>query len=72
MQLMSEHIAELVPPLLEGLVVTLQIMAGAVVLAVPLALLSGIGRLSSLRPVRWTAAVYVEVFGGTSAPVQPF
>ena len=36
MQLISEHIAELVPPLLEGLAVTLEIMAGAVVLAVPL------------------------------------
>ncbi len=72
MQLMSEHIAQLVPPLLEGLVVTLQIMAGAVVLAVPLALLSGLGRLSSLRPVRWAASIYVEVFRGTSALVQLF
>ncbi|MNK36784.1 Inner membrane amino-acid ABC transporter permease protein YecS [compost metagenome] len=72
MQLISEHIAELVPPLLEGLAVTLQIMAGAVVLAVPLALASGIGRLSALRPVRWLASVYVEVFRGTSALVQLF
>ncbi|MFD4840629.1 ectoine/hydroxyectoine ABC transporter permease subunit EhuC [Achromobacter sp. NPDC058515] len=72
MQLISEHIAELVPPLLEGLAVTLQIMAGAVVLAVPLALASGIGRMSTLRPVRWLASVYVEVFRGTSALVQLF
>ncbi|CAB3664208.1 ectoine/hydroxyectoine ABC transporter permease subunit EhuC [Achromobacter marplatensis] len=72
MQLISEHIAELVPPLLEGLVVTLEIMAGAVVLAVPLALASGIGRMSPLRPVRWLASVYVEVFRGTSALVQLF
>ena len=72
MQLVSEHIAELVPPLLEGLVVTLEIMAGAVVLAVPLALLSGIGRLSPVRPVRWLASIYVEVFRGTSALVQLF
>ena len=72
MQLISEHIAELVPPLLEGLTVTLQIMAGAVVLAVPLALLSGMGRLSSAAPVRWLASVYVEVFRGTSALVQLF
>lgn len=72
MQLISEHIAELVPPLLEGLAVTLQIMAGAVVLAVPLALASGIGRLSTLPPVRWLASVYVEVFRGTSALVQLF
>ena len=72
MQLISEHIAELVPPLLEGLVVTLEIMAGAVVLAVPRALASGIGRMSPLRPVRWLASVYVEVFRGTSALVQLF
>lgn len=72
MQLISEHIVELIPPLLEGLAVTLQIMAGAVVLAVPLALTAGIGRLSALRSVRWLAAVYVEVFRGTSALVQLF
>lgn len=72
MQLISEHIATLAPPLLEGLGVTLQIMAGAVVLAVPLALASGIGRLSPLRPVRWLASIYVEVFRGTSALVQLF
>ncbi|MBO1012340.1 ectoine/hydroxyectoine ABC transporter permease subunit EhuC [Achromobacter sp. SD115] len=72
MRLISEHFAELVPPLLQGLAVTLEIMAGAVVLAVPLALAAGIGRLSSLRPVRWIAAVYVEVFRGTSALVQLF
>ena len=72
MQLISEHIAELVPPLLEGLAVTLEIMAGAVVLAVPLALAAGVGRLSTLRPVRWLASIYVEVFRGTSALVQLF
>lgn len=72
MSLIPESIAQLIPPLLEGLVVTLEIMAGAVVLAVPLALAAGIGRLSVLRPVRWLAAVYVEVFRGTSALVQLF
>lgn len=72
MRLISEHFAELAPPLLQGLVVTLEIMAGAVVLAVPLALAAGIGRLSSVRPLRWIAAVYVEVFRGTSALVQLF
>ncbi|MFY2058266.1 ectoine/hydroxyectoine ABC transporter permease subunit EhuC [Achromobacter xylosoxidans] len=72
MQLISEHIAELMPPLLEGLAVTLEIMAGAVVLAVPLALVAGVGRLSTVRPVRWLASIYVEVFRGTSALVQLF
>ncbi|MGE8656288.1 MAG: ectoine/hydroxyectoine ABC transporter permease subunit EhuC [Achromobacter sp.] len=72
MPLISEHIAELVPPLLQGLAVTLEIMAGAVVLAVPLALAAGVGRLATLRPVRWLASIYVEVFRGTSALVQLF
>ncbi|SSW62815.1 ectoine/hydroxyectoine ABC transporter permease subunit EhuC [Achromobacter agilis] len=72
MQLISEHFAELAPPLLEGLGVTLQVMAGAMVLAIPLALAAGICRLSSLRPVRWIASIYVEVFRGTSALVQLF
>lgn len=72
MQLLSEHIVELAPPLLEGLAVTLEIMAGAVVLAVPLALVAGIGRLSTLRPARWLASIYIEVFRGTSALVQLF
>ncbi|MGY6270215.1 ectoine/hydroxyectoine ABC transporter permease subunit EhuC [Achromobacter denitrificans] len=72
MQLISEHFAELAPPLLEGLGVTLQVMAGAVVLAVPLALAAGICRLSALRPLRWIASIYVEVFRGTSALVQLF
>lgn len=72
MPLIPEHIVELVPPLLEGLAVTLEIMGGAVVLAVPLALAAGIGRLSTLRPVRWLASIYVEVFRGTSALVQLF
>ncbi|PJM89364.1 ectoine/hydroxyectoine ABC transporter permease subunit EhuC [Achromobacter ruhlandii] len=72
MQLISEHIAELVPPLLEGLAVTLEIMAGAVVLAVPLGRVGGVGRLSTVRPVRWLASIYVEVFRGTSALVQLF
>ncbi len=72
MRLISEHFADLAPPLLQGLAVTLEIMAGAVALAVPLALAAGIGRLSPLRPLRWIAAVYVEVFRGTSALVQLF
>ncbi|MEI2415002.1 ectoine/hydroxyectoine ABC transporter permease subunit EhuC [Orrella sp. JC864] len=62
----------LLPPLLEGLMVTLQVTAGAIALAVPLAVLAGLGRLSRLRLLRWPASVYVEVFRGTSALVQLF
>ncbi|WP_144633392.1 ectoine/hydroxyectoine ABC transporter permease subunit EhuC [Bordetella genomosp. 13] len=59
-------------PLLEGLAVTLQITLGAAVLAVPLALLAGLGRMSGSVLVRGVSMTYVEIFRGTSALVQLF
>jgi len=59
-------------PLSEGLKVTLQITAGAAVLAVPLALAGGLGRISDHVVARTLAMAYVEVFRGTSALVQLF
>lgn len=67
----NEPIA-LLPPLLEGLMVTLQVTAGAIALAIPLAIVAGLGRLSRNKLLRWPASVYVEVFRGTSALVQLF
>ena len=63
---------DLLPDLLGGLVVTLQVTAGAAVLALVMSFLGGLGRLSRTRPVRWVATAYVEVFRGTSALVQLF
>ncbi|SAI71868.1 inner membrane component of binding-protein-dependent transport system [Bordetella ansorpii] len=62
----------ILPPLLEGLAVTLQITIGAALLAVPLALAAGLGRMSGSRLVRGVSMTYVEVFRGTSALVQLF
>lgn len=67
-----DTLGELAPPLLDGLGVTLQVMAGAAALAAPLAVVAGVGRLLTRRPLRWLASVYVEVFRGTSALVQLF
>ena len=63
---------DLLPDLLGGLIVTLQVTAGAAVLALVMSFLGGLGRLSRTRPVRWVATAYVEVFRGTSALVQLF
>ncbi|MEW5709967.1 MAG: ectoine/hydroxyectoine ABC transporter permease subunit EhuC [Pseudomonadota bacterium] len=63
---------DLVPPLLDGLAVTLRLTAGAALLSVPIALAAGLARLSPWRAVRWPATAYVEVFRGTSALVQLF
>jgi len=63
---------DLLPPLLQGLAVTLRITAGAALLALPLAVAAGLARLSASPLARWPAATYVEVFRGTSALVQLF
>ena len=63
---------EILPSLAGGFAVTLKLTLGAALLAVACALISGLARLAPLAPVRWTAAIYVEVFRGTSALVQLF
>lgn len=68
---MNEFLA-LLPPLLRGLVVTVEITLCAAALAVPLALAAGLGRLSCSAWMRWPATAYVEIFRGTSALVQLF
>jgi polar amino acid transport system permease protein len=59
-------------PLLRGLAVTLEITAAAGAAAVVIALAAGLARASGSRWLRWPAAVYVEIFRGTSALVQLF
>ncbi|WP_238009884.1 ectoine/hydroxyectoine ABC transporter permease subunit EhuC [Dactylosporangium sp. AC04546] len=61
-----------VDSLLRGALVTLVVVAVAVLIATPVALVAGLARLSRLRVVRLVAGVYVEVFRGTSALVQLF
>lgn len=55
-----------------GMMVTVQITAGAAIVAVVAACLAGLARSSGSRWLRWPATVYVEVFRGTSALVQLF
>ncbi len=56
----------------EGLLVTLQVTALGAVLAVIVAFAAGIARLSQHLVIRAPAAVFVEVFRGTSLIVQMF
>src|SRR5690606_226383 len=63
---------DLLPPLLDGLRVTLRLTLGGALVAVVCALLAGTGRLSPVLPVRWLCTIYVEVFRGTSVLVQLF
>ncbi|MCL2620891.1 MAG: amino acid ABC transporter permease [Defluviitaleaceae bacterium] len=56
--------------LLNGLLVTLQVSAGAVLIGVILGLLSALMRLSNIKPLNWLSTAYVSVFRGTPVLVQ--
>jgi len=63
---------DLLPDLVGGLVVTLQVTVGGALVALVMAFAGGLGRRASSRAIRWGASVYIEVFRGTSALVQLF
>lgn len=63
---------DLLPPLLDGLRVTLQLTVGGIAVAVLAALVAGLARLSPRVVLRWPALAYIETFRGTSALVQLF
>jgi polar amino acid transport system permease protein len=63
---------ELVDPLLDGAAVTAKITAYSIVLALIVAFVMGIARMSEQRVIRLLAGAYIEVFRGTSVLVQMF
>jgi polar amino acid transport system permease protein len=65
-------LAELLPLLLRGAVVTVQVTVLAALLSIAVALAAGLGRLSSNRAARWASGIYIEIFRGTSGLVQMF
>ncbi|MGH2780233.1 MAG: ectoine/hydroxyectoine ABC transporter permease subunit EhuC [Thermoleophilaceae bacterium] len=68
---MSE-IQPFLPFLLKGALVTAQVTLLGLLLALAVAFVAGLGRLSSVRAVRWAAGGFIEVFRGTSVVVQLF
>lgn len=63
---------DFLPGLLAGAWVTLQITVAGCALAVVMGLIAGLCKLYGVRPLRWLAVLYIEVFRGTSALVQLF
>lgn len=63
---------DLVPPLVEGLRVTLRLTIGGALIGVACALAAGFGRMSPFFLWRWLSTGYVELFRGTSVLVQLF
>lgn len=63
---------DLMPALLRGAGVSLQLALYSTLIGAVLAFASGIGKLSRIAPVRWLSLTYVEIFRGTSLMVQMF
>ena len=63
---------ELLPLLLDGAWVTLQVTFFGSVLAIVMAILGALGRMSPWAPLRWFSVAYIEIFRGTSLLVQLF
>jgi polar amino acid transport system permease protein len=62
--------SQVLPELLNGMVVTVQVLLYSAVFAFILSFLIGFGRLSRWRPLRWATGAVVEFFRGTSLLVQ--
>lgn len=63
---------DLLPSLLKGAAITLQVTMLSLLLAAVLSFLAGFARLSANKHIRLASAFYVEVFRGTSLLVQLF
>lgn len=66
------RLGEYVGYILQGVWVTAGVTVAGCVVALIVSFAVGICRLLAPRPIRWIAAVYVEVFRGTSFIVQLF
>ncbi|GGD17552.1 ectoine/hydroxyectoine ABC transporter permease subunit EhuC [Aureimonas glaciei] len=58
--------------ILQGAVITVQLTIYGCAFALVVAFLAGLGRISSIGPVRWFSVAFIEFFRGTSIFVQLF
>ena len=65
-----DYILGILPSLLAGTVVTLQMFFATIILALPLGLLLALGRISRFRALRSTVGVYIWLFRGTPLMLQ--
>lgn len=65
-------VSQFLPALLKGLTVTVSVAVPSLLFTYLISVLAGLGRLSSVAPLRWMSAVYVEVFRGVSLLVILF
>ncbi|HCF69987.1 MAG TPA: amino acid ABC transporter permease, partial [Syntrophomonas sp.] len=67
-----EYIASLLPFMLEGTAVTLQLFFLTLVMALPLGVVFAVARLSKFKPLNVFMQFYIWVFRGTPLLLQLF
>lgn len=60
----------LMPQVLKGLMVTLEIFALTLLFSIPLGILTAVGRLSKIKPLRSLTGVYISIMRGTPLLLQ--
>lgn len=65
-----EYIITLMPSMLKGWTVTLQLFFIVLIFALPLGVVMGIARLSQFKPLAWFMEIYVWLFRGTPLLLQ--
>ena len=65
-----DYVLTLMPSMLKGWTVTLQIFFIVLVFALPLGVIMGIARLSTFKPLAWFMELYVWLFRGTPLLLQ--
>ena len=66
------YIGSIMPSLLDGLWITLQLFLLTLVMAVPLGLPLSLGSICRFPPLRWLCKIYIWVFRGTPLMLQLF
>ncbi|MGI5879055.1 MAG: amino acid ABC transporter permease [Syntrophomonadaceae bacterium] len=65
-----DYVLTLMPSMLKGWTVTLQIFFIVLIFALPLGVIMGIARLSAFKPLAWFMELYVWLFRGTPLLLQ--
>ncbi|MGO4889250.1 ectoine/hydroxyectoine ABC transporter permease subunit EhuC [Anaerobacillus sp. MEB173] len=63
---------ELIPSLLNGAKITIQVLVLSLIFTYSIAFIAGLGKLSKYLIIRGISSVYIEIFRGTSLLVQLF
>ena len=66
----GQHIIEVLPALLKGMTITLQVTLSAAIFGVVIGLITSLAKLSRKKRLNWCATIYIDCVRGTPLLVQ--